>query len=225
MIELVVLLAAAAGGAAVARWVRRDTKSSIEKSRAKRKEQTPAKDDLGDGLVALGDVIVLDGGRGVELWLVRRVAFREQADGDPFLVLFEAYAGRTRPFGFVAWQPLRGDVIDVLSRRDLGAPVGGDRSSRPPSTLEVDVEDERVVVSLEMRRTARVAMRSLEPARDFESALPHDGATSTVALYGGGPHVRALVVRGEDGERFYVGKTLARDAIEILRNRDASPAR
>ena len=214
--------AAAAAGSLAGRWARRRTRETNARARPADSPEAPHVDDP----IALGDVILLQAGLGRELWIVRRYALCE-AGGDPFLVLFEA-DGPASMRAIVAWEPHRPDLLSVLAPQTIGdvAMLAGKRASRPPSTLDVALDDAPLTLKLERRRTARgtVAVAPPAPGRadghGGTSDLPEEGEALLTALYAGDDHGRAIVVRDDEGKvRSYVGRQLSLDAVSVLRNR------
>ena len=212
--------AAAAAGSLAGRWNRkRDPAAGPPPNPEK-----PLSHD--DDPIALGDVVVLQGGLGRELWIVRRLELREAA-GDPFLVLYEA-DGPARNRAIVAWDPSQPQLLSVLAPQSLSdvAMLAGKRSSRPPSTLDVELDDASRTLRLENRRTARGVIAVAPPApgradgHGGESALPSPGDALLTAIYTGDDHGRAVVVRDDTGKVLaFVGRQLALDAVSVLRNR------
>jgi hypothetical protein len=214
--------AAAAAGTLAGRWSRGRTRDSATSAPPAEPIAGAATDDP----IALGDVIVLQGGLGRELWIVRRFELRE-AGGEPFVVLFEADGPASRR-AIVAWEPPRPDLISVLAPQTLPdvAILAGRRASRPPSTLDVTLDGAGRTLQLEQRRTSKgtVAIAPPAPGRDDghggPSDLPPAGDALLTALYSGDDHGRAVVVRDDEGKvRAYVGRRLSLDAVSVLRNR------
>jgi len=217
--------AAAAAGTLAGRWAKkksRDPATSAPPAPAPTSlSGTPA-----DEPIALGDVLVLQGGLGRELWLVRRLELRE-AGGDPFLVLFEA-DGPASKRAIVAWEPERPDLVSVLAPQTLAdvAVLAGKRSSRPPSTLDVALDHASLTLQLDRRRVAGGVLTAAPPAPGREdgcggpSDLPCEGEALLVASYSGDDHGRAVVVRDDAGKVLaFVGRQVSLDAVSVLRNR------
>ena len=223
MIPVVIALVGAAAvgaGTAAGRWIYRRVRKSQADVRPSMPSPPAAGATSSDDPLAVGDVLMLDGGRGGELWLVRRLAFSESG-ADPFLFLFEAYprAGASR--ALLAWDPLAPDRVDVLSPTDLqeAAVLSRARSSRPPSTLDVPIDHRHEPVQLTMRRVAKGVVITA-PDADGPSDLPTPGGEMLVARYSGSTDVSALVVRDDAGELFtYAGRRIAVDEASVLRNR------
>jgi hypothetical protein len=226
--------AAAAAGSLAGRWAKKRSRDSATSAPPKEPSSRPSSGGPSETLsgmpadepIALGDVLVLQGGLGRELWLVRRLELRESG-GDPFLVLFEA-DGPASKRAIVAWEPARPELASVLAPQSLAdvAMLAGKRSSRPPSTLDVAVDEASVTLQLEQRRVARGVITVAPPAPGREdgtggpSALPAEGEALLIALYAGDDHGRAVIVRDDDGKVLaYVGRQLSLDAVSVLRNR------
>ena len=211
-------IAALGAGTAASRWAYR-------RVRARSADQTPGGTGPGvaadDGEpVALGDVLVLDGGRGRELWLVRSLAFCEP-DGDAFMVLFEAYPRVGAAASVLGWDPLRPEAFAVLTPQVIAeaASLAHGRPSRPPSTVEVTVDGRRETLQLTMRRIARASLDASADA-DGPTTLPAPGEGFLVATYLGGADVRAVLLRDRDGEvRGFVGRRVVFDRDQVLRTR------
>jgi hypothetical protein len=175
--------------------------------------------------LGVGDVVVLDGGRGAELWLVRSLTLCESA-ADPFLVVFEA-DGPAGKRALVAHAPAAEGRVQILWPHSLAeaSMLEGTRTSRPPSTLDVTVEGCAETLKLDMRRAARGSL--VEAPRqdndvDTGTALPPvtEGGSILVAAYSGGAKACALVLRAEDGKvHAYVGESVRLDTVSVLRNR------
>lgn len=224
MIPVVIALlgvAAVGAGTAAGRWAYRRVRRSQARSRV---EESAPVDPHANDPIAIGDVVMLEGGRGEELWLVRRLAFTE-SDGDPFLVVFEAYPRAAATHAILAWDPLRPERIDLLGPAQLeeAAVLAHSRQSRPPSTLDVPIDDGRERVQLVMRRIAKAELVT-SPDAEGRSDLPAGGDAVLVARYSGGADVRALVVRDGAGALFtYAGRAIALDENAVLHNRAAAP--
>jgi hypothetical protein len=227
-IVIAIVGAAAVGaGTAAGRWIYRRVRKSPDDERAPmpaasdESAKSTASAPRSDDPLAVGDVLMLDGGRAGELWLVRRLALSE-SDGDPFLVLFEAYprAGASR--ALLGWDPLAPDRVDVLSPSPLeeAGVLTRARTSRPPSTLDVPLDDRHETVQLTMRRVAKGDV-STAPDADGPSDLPTPGGEMLVARYAGSSDACALVVRDDAGHLFtYAGRRIAFDESSVLRNRE-----
>jgi len=167
----------------------------------------------------LGDVVVLDSGRGTELWLARRLDLAE-AEGDPFLVLFEA-EGPTASRAIVALDPVRPTQIAVLQPQQLAENEvpGRSANARPPGTIEVQIDGGLVRLQLEQRRTARGVVQVVSEVSSG-SKLPHAGDSLFVATYGGGAGGRAVIVRGGDlVVHSYVGTCIDLAEVSVLCDR------
>jgi hypothetical protein len=189
---LVLLGASALGGAALGLWVR---------GRRADPSAPPTPVPL-RAPIALGDVVVLDEGRGPELWVARQLALREN-DQPPWLTLLEA-DGPAASCAVLAC-----DARDAASFALLRpAPVAA--MARVPSTLEHEGES----LSLVARRSSLGARTSAEGAQG-PSELPADGAL-LVAVYRGGARGVALVVRAPDRTRLFVGHRVALHEVSVL---------
>jgi hypothetical protein len=216
--------AAVGAGTAAGRWIYK----RVRKSQADARPATPPPPapsaPRSDDPLAVGDVLMLEGGRAGELWLVRRLALSESG-GDPFLVLFEAFPRAGAARALLAWDPLVPDRVDVLSPSTLeeAAVLSHSRTSRPPSTLDVPLDHRRETVQLSMRRVAKGDLL-VAPDAEGPSDLPTPGGEMLVARYSGSSDVSALVVRDDAGVLFtYAGRRIAVDDANVLRNRAASP--
>ncbi len=209
MITIALGLAAVAGGVAAGRWVYR----RIRAMRTTDDETLPLS---ARAPVALGDVLVLDGGHGRSLWLARSLTLAE-GEAAPFLVLFEA-DGPLATRAIVAFDPLRVDEIAVLSPQDLpGATLQGAAALRAPMSLEVEIDGAPVVLRNELRRTV-VASFDRVPDAEGASDLPSPGEVA-VATFAGGAHGRAVLVRDARGiTRVYVGRTISLAAVSLLQS-------
>jgi hypothetical protein len=225
MIPLVALavgaVAAASAGVAAGRWIYRRVRGKQEAASRRKEDERAA--DLATP-IALGDVVVLDGGRGAELWVARCLSLRE-GEGDPFLLLFEADGPAARR-AILAYDPLRNEEIAVLAPRAFpeGDVMDGRRMSRPPGTIEVEVEGETTLLQLEQRKTAR-GSRDAVPSAEGRSDLPPAGETILVASYRGGAHGRAILARDDAGTvHRYVGRTIPFSSTSVFKNREPPPA-
>lgn len=206
MISVLILAAAATATAAAGSWVYR----RVRRVKPIAPEPPPER-----GPIALGDVLVLDGGHGKELWAARELSFVE-GDAAPFLVLFEA-DGRADERAVLAWEPTDPDCFAVLRPQvwSHAAPA------RLPSTLEIEGGDKRV--SLAARRTAR-GVFNRAPEAEGRSDLPHEGA-AVVGIYRGGGRAYAIAVRDSSEKiKLYVGHTLSLSSVSVLAASTTSPA-
>lgn len=198
MISLLIIAAAATAGVAAGSWVYRRIRRLPEPGPVSIAERGP---------IALGDVLMLDGGHGKELWAARELAFVE-GEGAPFLVLFEA-DGRADERAILAWEPSDPDQFSVL--RPQAFP--GHSPSRLPSTLEVVGAETHVTLSA--RRTAK-GVFARAPEAEGKSDLPHEGA-ALVGVYRGGGRSYAVAVRDSSEQlKLYVGHTLSLSSVSVL---------
>jgi len=158
------------------------------------------------GPLALGDVIVLDEGRGDELWIARELALCE-GEGAPWLVLFEA-DGPAAARAILAWDPADATSFAVL--RPL--PIGG--IQHVPSTLEVEVEGASLCLGLIARRTS-TAVCEAAPSAEGASDLAPQGEL-LVATYRGGARGFAVVAKSHDRTRLYAGHRVAMHEVSVL---------
>lgn len=206
MISVLLVAAAATAGVAAGSWVYRKLRRT--------REEPPFSAPVERGPIALGDVLVLDGGRGRELWAARELAFVE-GDAPPFLVLFEA-DGRADERAILAWEPAEPDCVAVLK------PLPGDDAlSRLPTTLEVEGGAGRV--SLAARRIA-TGVFTRAPETEGRSDLPHEGA-AMVGIYRGGGRAYAVAVRDSSEKlKLYAGHTLSLSSVSVLAASTAASA-
>lgn len=207
MISVLLVAAAATAGAAAGRWV-----YTRIRARQHRGQPDTAPASIAErGPIALGDVLVLDGGHGRELWAARELAFQE-GEAPTFLVLFEA-DGKSDERAILAWEPTAPDCFAVLRPQKWS-----DRApARLPSTLEVEgeVEGGSNRVSLAARRTAKGVFQRA-PRAEGRSDLPYEGA-AVVGIYRGGGRAYAIAVRdSSNGIKLYVGHTLSLSSVSIL---------
>jgi hypothetical protein len=199
VITVLIVTAAATAGVAAGSWIYR----RIRRTTPPAPESLPVE----RGPIALGDVLVLDGGHGKELWAARELAFAE-GDAPPFLVLFEA-DGRTDERAILAWDPKDPECFAVLRPQVWPAAV----AARLPNTIEIEGGDNRV--SIAARRTARGAF-SRAPQAEGRSDLPHEGA-AVVGIYRGGGRAYAVAVRDSSEKlKLYVGHTLSLSSVSVL---------
>jgi hypothetical protein len=203
MITIALILAAAAtagvaGGSLVYRKLRA---RPVEPSGPPSEERGP---------IALGDVVMLDGGHGRELWAARELSFRE-GDGPPFLVLFEA-DGRKSERAILAWEPAEPDSFAVL---EPTRPPWGDS---PPTRLPTTLEAGATRLSLRARRSAK-GVFSRAPEAEGKSDLPFEGA-ALVGVYRGGAREYAVVVRDtSERAKLYVGRSMSLSSVSVLNAR------
>lgn len=200
MISVLLIATAATAGAAAGSWVYRRIRGRQVAS------ESPV-DVPERGPIALGDVLLLDGGQGRELWAARELAFHE-GRAAAFLVLFEA-DGKADERAILAWEPSDPDHFAVLEPRAWSDAA----SARLPSTLELSGGDERVTLSA--RRSARGVFQRAAEAEGM-SDLPYEGA-ALVGIYRGSGRAYALAVRDSGGHiKLYAGRTHALAAVAIL---------
>lgn len=203
MISILVLVSASAlVGAAAGRW-------AMTRGRATRPAEpaepaaTATSAPRGErGPIALGDVIVLDEGRGQELWVARELALCE-GDDPAWLTLFEA-DGPASARAILAWDPADAGSFALLRP----APTVG--LSLIPSTLEV----EGAPLSLTARRTSK-AVLSAAPSAEGQSDLAPQGEV-LVATYRGGARGFAVVARSHDRTRLYAGQSMSLHEVSVL---------
>lgn len=197
MSSLIALAAVAAAAAAAGRWI----------SKRARAAPPPKTIEAPIGPLAIGDVVVLEGGRGRELWIARALVLRE-GDADPFLVLYEA-DGPDASRAVVAVEPARAERFGLLTKRDL-AITGG----RLPSSIEQVIEGAPIVLASAGRRIADAELR-IAPEATGATLLPAPGTVS-VATYRGGA-ARAVIVSATTGNvSAYVGREIAFGAVSVL---------
>lgn len=199
MIELLAIAAGAIAGAAAATWVRKKTRAAPPLP-AKRERVFP---------LDLGDVVVLDEGRGKELWLARALSLVE-GEADPFLILFEC-DGPAGSRAIVAFDPNAREEIAILRPRDGfegTTPLG-----RAPQSLELDVDGESTHLSIERRRVASAKHESAENA-EGSGDLPTKGEVQ-IATYRGGARACAILLRAASTQ-LYVGRSESLTAVSIL---------
>lgn len=206
MIELIAIAAGAVAGAFAGQWVR---------ARARRSAMPAAvssePDERLEAPFSVGDVLVLEGGHGRELWLARAMTLAEKAC-DPCLVLFES-DGPLASRALVAVDPRRREELALLARHPLGdetTPVG-----RAPVTIEVPVEGAPMLLSLEARRAVHATSKLAVDGEEDGSDLPAEGAWN-VTTYRGGAHGFAVSVRVGAATHLWVGRTLALSSVSIL---------
>jgi hypothetical protein len=194
-----ILAAAASAGVASGSWIYR---------RARKAPPVPEPEERGP--IALGDVVMLDGGHGRELWAARELSFRE-GDASPFLVLFEA-DGRKSERAILAWEPTEPDAFAVL---EPAPPPWGDS---PPARLPNTLESGAIHLSLRARRTGK-GIFSRAPEAQGRSDLPFEGA-ALVGVYRGGAREFAVVVRdSSERAKLYVGYTVSLSSVSVLNAR------
>lgn len=205
MITIALILAAAAGaGVAGGSWLYR----RLRKGQGAPRE--PVADERGP--IALGDVVMLEGGHGRELWAARELAFCE-GDAAPFLVLFEA-DGRKEERAILAWEPSDPDAFGVL---EPARPPWGDA---PPPRLPTTLESGATNLSLRARRSAK-GVFSRAPEAEGRSDLPYEGA-ALVGIYRGGAHDYAVVVRdSSERAKLFVGRRISLASVSVLNGRVA----
>jgi len=197
-----ILAAAATAGVAGGSWIYRRIRARQGDPREPEPEER--------GPIALGDVVVLDGGHGRELWAARELSFHE-GDAPAFLVLFEA-DGRQTERAILAWEPKHPDCFADLSPAE--PPWGSAPPARLPNTLEAG----DVRVSLQARRTAK-GIFARAPEAAGRSDLPFEGA-ALVGVYRGGAREFAVVVRdSSERAKLYVGHTISFSSVSVLNAR------
>ncbi|MGZ3455803.1 MAG: hypothetical protein ACXVEF_39730, partial [Polyangiales bacterium] len=159
--------------------------------------------------VDLGDVVVLDEGRGQELWLARALSLVE-GEADPFLVLFEC-DGPAGVRAIVAFDPNAREEIAILMPRD--GFEGTTPLTRAPQSLELDIEGEPTHLSIERRRVASAKHENAKDA-DGTGDLPTKGEVQ-IATYRGGARARAILLRSASTQ-LYVGRSESLSAVSIL---------
>ena len=182
--ELLAIAAGAIAGAAAATWVRKKTKAPAPALPAKRERVFP---------VDLGDVVVLDEGRGKELWLARALSLVE-GQSDPFLILFEC-DGPAGSRAIVVFNPTAREEIAILRPRDGfegTTPLG-----RAPQSLELDVDGESTHLSIERRRVAKREARIGRECRSIRQSADQ-GRGPNRDLSRRSARVRHLASRGLD---------------------------
>lgn len=204
MIPLFVILGAAAiAGAAAGRWVYGRLRDEQAKSP---EDATPPKER---GPIALGDVIVLEGGRGKELWVARELSLCESGAA-PWLVLFEA-DGPASARAILAWDPSDATSFAVL----VPSPFSGSHHAPSmPSTIEVDVGGAPTCLSLVARRTS-TAVLDVAPSAEGVSDLVPQGELQ-VGTYRGGSRGFAVVARASDRTRLYAGHRVSLHEVSVL---------
>jgi hypothetical protein len=200
VIELVAVAMGAIAGAAAATWVRKRMRPAEPALPPKRERSGP---------VDLGDVLVLDEGRGKELWLARALSLVE-GESDPFLILFEC-DGPAGARAIVAFDPNAREEIAILLPRE--GFEGTTPLTRAPQSLELDVEGESTHLSIERRRVARARHESAENA-EGAGDLPTKGEVQ-IATYRGGARACAILLRTAS-TRLYVGRSESLSAVSIL---------
>jgi hypothetical protein len=200
VIELLALAAGAVAGAAAATWVRKRTRPAAASSPPKRERVFP---------VDLGDVVVLDEGRGKGLWLARALSLVE-GEADPFLILFEC-DGPEGARAIVVFDPSAREEIAIL--RPQSGFEGTTPLGRAPQSLELDVDGESTHLSIERRRVASAKHESAENA-EGSGDLPTKGEVQ-IATYRGGARARAILLR-DASTRLYVGRSESLAAVSIL---------
>lgn len=203
MITLFVALSAAAvAGAAAGRWVYarvRAVPGPVDESPPKER-----------GPIALGDVIVLEGGRGRELWVARELALCE-AGAAPWLVLFEA-DGPASARAILAWDPSDTSSFAVLVPTTSGGPAQFPRHF--PSTIEVEIEGAPTSLALVARRTS-IGVLDVAPNAEGASDLVPQGELQ-VATYQGGARGFAVVAKCTDRARLYSGHRVSFHEVSVL---------
>lgn len=205
-----------AAGIATGRWIR---VRALRRRAAAAAAATSSRLRDPGAPIELGDVIVLDGGRGTELWLARRLDFTE-GEGDPFLVLFEA-VGPEASRAIVALDPMRNAEVSILKPQVLAESevLERDGMARPPATIEARIDGAPVRLQLEQRRTAKGVIQVVSDVTNG-TQLPHAGDAMIVASYGGGAGGRAIVVRGGDlVVQSYVGTCINLAEVSVLCDR------
>lgn len=202
MISLAILLASAAlAGAAGGTFVY----GRVRKKQGE--EPKPEREPKERGPIALGDVIVLDEGRGGELWVARELALCE-AGAPPWLVLFEA-DGPEAARAILAWDPNEPSSFAVLSPRDLKL------ATRLPSKIEVEVDGAPTCLTLIARRTS-LAELDAAPSAEGASALAPAGEL-LVGTYRGGARGFAVVTKTASGAWLYAGHRVAMHEVSVLK--------
>lgn len=200
MLTVLILAGAATAGAAAGSWIYRKIRRTLT-------PPSPPSQPIERGPIALGDVLVLDGGTGKELWAARELSYQE-GDAPAFLVLFEA-DGKSDERAILAWEPSDPEQFAVLHPRKWSDAV----PSRLPSTLEIEGGANRV--SLAARRTARGIFGKVPDAAG-KSDLPFEGA-AVVGIYRGGGRAYAIAVRDtSDKLKLYVGHTLSLSSVSVM---------
>jgi hypothetical protein len=200
VIELLAIGLGAIAGAAAATWVRKKARPTAPSSPPKRERPFP---------VDLGDVVVLDEGRGKELWLARALSLVE-GEADPFLVLFEC-DGPAGARAIVAFDPTAREEISIL--RPQSGFEGTTPTFRAPQSLELDVDGESTHLSIERRRVASAKHESAENA-EGSGDLPTRGEVQ-IATYRGGARACAILLRTASTQ-LYVGRSESLTAVSIL---------
>ncbi len=203
LVALVAVGAAAAAAAAVA------TRRVLARRSRPKLAEAPAEPPIGP--LSIGDVVVLEGGRGRELWIARALVLRE-GDADPFLVLYEA-DGPDASRAVIAVEAARAERVGLLSARAL---VGA--GGRLPSSFEQAIDGASVVLVGAGRRIADAELR-VAPDATGATRLPAPGTVSVATYRGGADACAVIVIAAGGGALAWVGREIAFGAVSVLGRR------
>ncbi|GAC1579832.1 MAG: hypothetical protein NVS3B20_26270 [Polyangiales bacterium] len=183
-------------------------------------------DDSAATPFSLGDVLILDHGRGMELWLARQIVFFEQQAQDESALLFffesEGVASERKIVSFDLRCPHEVAILTVAAPAPsnehgvVANPVDG--TVRFPTTIETCIDRRAALLQLVERRVARSTRAQLQDV-DLASDLPPASDATKIGFYRSrSGDDRAIVIANlaEREVHCYSGSRVSIDDLTIL---------